>query len=342
MAITRIPSRRPSTGVHAPKAAAVTPPRAGKVTETFKEGVTYPVWVGHRSIGGTAKLTKREGVYHLEMPVTFVGGIAFGTGNPKLSAAGGLPPLSKSYFSSGAKGIEQSPALKKRITEVAEQVEQLLSTDKFKLKIQPKFLADERPMLQTTDLLKPADRKKLLKEKGPAAVAEYETRGLVTALSNGASSQNARFKGNLPIIVTPLPDPNFITPTLWDVGTNPALLAHEVGHLIGIENEGFQLNGYPLDGIMNDETAFLALERVSPGTKPKLTDSDFNEMMQSLAGRVQTDPKPDPKVAQREFSPIPFDRYKTPGNSPRINWINLSYAERQRLTEQAVKQWLKR
>jgi hypothetical protein len=273
------------------------------------------------------------------MPVTFVGGIAFGTGNPKLSGESGLPQIPKNYFSPEAKGIEQLPALKQRIGEVTKQVEQMLSTDKFKLKILPQFLADERPLLQKSALLTPAARKRFLKEEGAVGVARQETRSMVNALSNGATSLNALYKGSLPIVVTPIPDASAIHPTLWDIGAKPELLAHETAHLLGIQNEGFELNGYPLDGIMNEENAFLALQRVAPGTKPKLTESDFNEMMQSLASQVQAGPKPDVKVAEREFSPIPFDAYPTPGNSPRLRWQNLSPAERQRLTEEAVKEW---
>lgn len=338
MSISRVAVRTPSASTaHRAKAAAAT--HAPKVGETFKEGQTYAVWVGHRSIGGTAQLTKRQGVYHLEMPVTFVGGLAFGKGSPKISAENGVPAMSQNYFKPGATGIEQIPALKQRIVAVAKEVEQMLSTDKFKLKIKPQFLADETPLLQRSDLLTAEARKKVLKEKGAAGLASQETRSLVTALSNGATSQAARYKGSLPIVVTAVPDGRYLTPTLWDIGANPALIAHESGHLLGIQNEGFQLNGYPLDGIMNDETAFLALKKVSPGTKPKITESDFNEMMQSLAGQVRTGPKPDEKTAKKEFSPIPFDRYKTPGNSPRLNWDNLSYAERERLTAQSVAQW---
>lgn len=301
--------------------------------------MTYPLALSHRNIAGIAKLTKRDGVYHVEMPVTFVGGLAFGTGSPKLSAANGLPPLSKTYFNPGAKGIDQIPALKKRIIETVKQVEQMFSTDNFKLTIQPTFLADERPVLATYGFLKPAERKQLLKEHGAAAVAERETRDFVAALNNGATTRIARFKGNLPIIVTPLPGRDTISPTRWDIGARPALLAHEVGHLLGIVNEGFQLKGYPLDGLMNEEMAFQALERVSPGTKPRLLKSDFNEMMQALANRVLSENKPSPKVAQREFSPISFDLYPTSPKDPRTRWNDLSYKVRQGLTEQAVKQW---
>ncbi len=231
----------------------------------FEEGRTYDVKVGWRDLMGPAKLRKHGTKYELTVRPVFVGAGYFSRTTPAevKQVFGGEP--NAAYFGTGATSLDEIPALEQRLLEVLEVVREVYGTDELTLVIDPIF-ANDATFVSEEDL------------------RQQDYRSYQQALNEGVRA--ARRDGTLegpPIFVTALPDPMVMTPNLWDVYSNPLLVAHEFGHLMGILMEGYELQDYPPMGIMNAEPNFTALEKLAPGTRVRMVPTDFSELMQAMA-----------------------------------------------------------
>ncbi len=231
----------------------------------FEEGRTYDVKVGWRDLMGPAKLRKHGTKYELTVRPVFVGAGYFSRTTPaEVKQVFGVEP-DAAYFGTGATSFTEIPGLEQRLLEVLEVVRGVYRTDEFTLVIDPIF-ADDATFVSEEDL------------------SQRDYRSYQQALNEGVSA--ARRDGTLegpPIFVTALPDPMVMTPNLWDVYSNPLLVAHEFGHLMGILMEGYELQDYPPMGIMNAEPNFTALEKLAPGTRVRMVPTDFSELMHAMA-----------------------------------------------------------
>ncbi len=248
----------------------------------LKESVPYQVSIGWRELSGPATLTLRDGVYHLKAKVGFIGAGLFARTTPKLvqKAAHLSEPPPKERFVKGETSFENVPAVRQRLTELTTEIGTYYETPFFKLELEPVFL-DEKKLLSDEDRL----------EKNYGI---YQSR-LFDAMARYVTTSPEA----VPILVPAIPNQQIITPTIWDLDAPTVLLAHEVGHLLGTHTEGYELEDYPANGLMNDELVFRELAK--EGLKPVFLRSDFNEIMRALLERAK------PKIAKgkimKAFSP---------------------------------------
>lgn len=248
-------------------------------------GTTYIAQVGQNGLGGKAKLVTENGRYKITLPLRIVGGVLFGKTNPKtaqqISRLPTLPPAN--FFKKNAKSIEDIPALRQRVLDLLNEIEQIFKTDFFALQIEPQFVANEALLLDKEEL------------KLGKTFINYQT-----ALNKGIVYDRLNTEV-MTITITPQPNPDFVSPTLWNPFDEAYLLAHEMGHILGISAEGFTLKGYPLLGLLTDAYALHVLRKNGRKESPKLTRIDFNSMMQNIIHNLN--PRVDVFKGEKLFQP---------------------------------------
>ena len=284
----------------------------------IREGVNYSFRVGQNNFGGVATLTKSRGKYTIRLPLQIAGGILFAQSSPqesqewmRLPAA---PPAE--YFLRGATSIEEIPALKKRVLHVLSEIEAMYRTPFCELKIVPTFVRDESRIL---------DREEL--ELGNGGTQSY-----VAALVHGLQKLSKRSR-KMAIFVNPVGNPNSVSPTSWDIFSDPYLSAHEIGHILGIPTEGYFFNDYSPVALMNDSYALAAVKRFAPDQKPRLDITDFNTLISYIAPLLS--PSIPIETARKEFTAT----HRALLKEPRGDYYSFSHAQRMKLARDSVRRW---
>ncbi|MGE0633598.1 MAG: hypothetical protein AB7O96_14390 [Pseudobdellovibrionaceae bacterium] len=284
------------------------------------EGKEYSINAG----GGEGKIRFEKGRYHISLPILFAGGILFGNiSAEEASKRTRFPaPPPQEFYKPGAKSIEDIPPLKAKILELVKGIESVYDSPYLTPKIAPKFLKDETVVLD--------------KETLESGLDGFD--GIDDALNEGLPNRRSK---ELKIIVTPTPNPDFISPALWDpMFARHELLAHEIGHNLGIMEEGFTLKNYPLNGLMTDETGLKVLELKSCPAKMKIYETDFHSMMQTLLQTAR--PQIDLAKLKQYFPTTIVQTYQDArvGDSG-ANWYGLSREERVEILNRELPEQIK-
>ncbi len=235
---------------------------------------------------GTATMTFYDGKWHIEMGLAVLGAGLFGrvtkVAIEKVKARYKLveespvfPPQSEMFAKNVEKGtsVENLPTsfadipLLRKIIEVhVRNLEKILSSDLVETKIQLHFIDDRQV-------------DSLLKNPNDKADLTSEIFGLHMSALNRALPLIHKKLG-WAVIMTPVPDPNVMTPAIWSVYDRTAFFAHELGHVLAMtsENDGFDLLRYPLEGIMNGGAEFKVLQKEFQ-RDPQITLIDLNTIL---------------------------------------------------------------
>lgn len=243
----------------------------------IESGKAYSVPIGWRDLMGRGQLMYKDGVYYVHATIKIFGAGSFSYTTPEevleYSRLCELPP--KAYFKTGATSFHNIPAISEKIAHITRTIESTLERNDFKLSIEVIF-GDDSEVMNMAEL----------KEDFNETNDDYSRYNLY--MGNLFSGINEKYRdcstNNLatPIIIAAKSDPNVVTPNLWDIYSNPLLLAHEFVHLLGSHFEGYEYVDYPAQGIMNAEDTINALKQNMPNEKMKLLDADRNEVLASL------------------------------------------------------------
>lgn len=290
------------------------------------EGKTYRYPLGWRSLFGSGELVYSQGVYHLKAKLLFVGaGTYFRTNAAEVQKHGLLrvaPPAK--YFEKPFYSFADAPAfLKDRLNIILRTVESVFDTPFFKLKIEPVFI-DERQILPPESI-------------NELSYNAYQSDlfSAINQLYSDPSGKNARAAV---IYLNAIPNSQVATPTIWDLYSNPLLFAHEFAHLMGTHSEGYELEAYPANGVMNGEADFDAFLKLAPkGMKISFLRSDFNEAMQRMLRRAE--PPLDKESIDTFFTETTVDLYNESAYEDYWQW---SPEKRRQEAETKVKGWLRK
>jgi hypothetical protein len=256
----------------------------------------YSVSIGANNVGGKATITKRNGVYHLEVPLQICGATLFAVAKPEQAIQNGFSNVDSTFFQAGAQSFDDIPALKRRILTMLKGIEKVFATPRCKLVIRPYFPRD-------ADL---------------TGSVHNELTNLCDGLKQGANDV-------MGIVIDPVPSPYRAAPMIWDAYSSPLIYAHELCHVFGVNTEGYLLDDYPIDGVMNDETANIFATK--HGLEPRLLESDFNAIMRALM-TWQGAGEPDMADAGlAEFTPA-HELYQ---RKTRANWWGMTSPQRTEL-----------
>ncbi len=119
----------------------------------------------------------------------------------------------------------------------------------------------------------------------------------------------------LPVLYTPTPDPQRITPGVFDPFAAPAYIAHEIFHRIirNDHNDGYDFWNYPLLGIMNGGAEYEELHRL--GEHPQIIQVEWNTFL--LQQYIAEFPEEHPVVLRTDnrFRPNYFTEHPDLGDS---------------------------
>lgn len=296
-----------------------------EIEEPFTEGEVYTRNTGHRNLVGKLTLVRQNNHYQLRLPVVFIGAGLFSRTTPEKVKAFLMndQQVPEAYFGTGEYNISSIPALKNILLNKLIEIEQRFKTDFCSLKIEPQFI-DERTILSQESIDK----------------LDYSPylAGLNNAAEKFVQDNIKNPDSPLPIIVLAIPSATVVTPTAWDPYTISELLAHETGHLIGINSEGYEYDDYPPNGLMNDEMSFNLVKKFAPDVEIKIQDTDFNEIFVDSWGIPR---KWKPEVDEEQILQHFTRTNSIYADSARANYSALSQEKRQEIVQKAIERWLK-
>jgi hypothetical protein len=143
--------------------------------------------------------------------------------------------------------------------------------------------------------------------------------------------------GSIPVIVAAIPNPNFATPTEWDPFYPADVYAHEFGHILGINSEGYELEGYPFHGVMNGGEMFKRLTDLGLHDKIKVQKSDLNEIfIDGFGSPRKWTPEINANDVQKAYSPTTNEKY----GARLPEFRSKPIIERMAIVEKELKAWL--
>lgn len=228
-------------------------------SDVLEEGKHYEFRVGQNNFGGHASIVRKGQVFYVELPMFVFGASLFGLTNYQEVLATNkydLDHIDPKLFVANAKNFKDNPYLKNKVLNSLSQIEARFSHANFKLKIKPVFVQDE-----TTYYKLPGPEYKV--EGLPFPYGYYAQTAQVTDVQN-----NRRINGKkMALFIQPF----FVSANMSPVGFeiyspfHPSLIAHEIGHILGVASEGYTLKDYPLNALMTAETQLQVLSEKRKG-----------------------------------------------------------------------------
>ena len=308
-------------------------------SKVFPKSGPYPVNIGSNSFGGVASFSVNGEVLTLEVPLRLAGGLLFGKTSPAgVKEFGNLPaPPPTNFFKSDAQSIEDIPDLKQQILAILQEIEAIYKNKFFTLTFKPEFVKNESKFVNKNDIMfeDASDLKQAAKNRyGSAsklAVEQVNYKQYEEALNIGLK-KGAQKK--MTIVVTPVPDPAAVFPTSWVVYGDAYLLAHELGHILGIAEEGYMHDEYPSDGLMNDEAAYVISGEFNKDLAlRKFYQVDLNSMFANLLNQPHLKAL---GVGQPSDQATISRIFKQQRGS---NYYSLSYEKKRKVVTDAVKRF---
>lgn len=296
-----------------------------KVT-VFRPEKPYLTIVGANNIGGRMAMTKQGGRFSMKLCLAFYGAGLFSRIKPeqvqRLSALPEPPP--RGYFGTKKFSFSEIPAAKARLEKLVEDIRGYFETEFSSLEIVPLFPSDR-------DVMASAD----LRERDMRMYNMFLRNSLTRELEKPAAGCA---QTPVPVIVEAAPDPFRGSPTAWDLYSKPWIFAHELAHILGVRKEGYELDGYPPDGLMNDEFAFHLVTELAPAARIALTQADLGEILIS----DRWEPALKRTDIERQVGDTSGVQEALKTGEDRMNYVGFPPEKKMELQRRAVLRWLER
>jgi len=309
-------------------------------SDFFKQNQWYEFSAGARGLSaGIVKFkVAQDNVIELSVPLAFYGSGTFSRATvdevkrvslPRVSPDKDLLPYGRHDINS----FNDHPPAREAILRLTSNIEKIYnSSGLVRLHIDASFPNDQD----------------FISGSAPEDYTQY-----IVALRDGVASLR---KGTaIPVTVVARPEASRASPGEWDIYSDARLYAHELFHVLGVDHEGYELFGYPPNGIMQDEYSFHAVDALLKA-KGRLQDLGLSRIylpdlvaMMSMFGGELKDISPAPlnperlqEIIDKYFSIISGDADVTAkGYSGRllIEYTGWTHAERVQHAEKNVQEW---
>lgn len=248
------------------------------MNDILAEGKTYTYTVGSNNYYATANISRKGDHYTITVPIWILGASLFGLTTQEevvKYSTYNTDKIIPEYFKPNVKNFDEHPFLKDQALKFINKIEKIFSTSNLTLKLDYEFVKDE------TFYFKPLDDS----YKNPDNPLPYAYH-MQTSMINRAQKHMRLNSKKFPFIIQPFDIGQNISPVGYTLygDRQPSLIAHEMGHVLGIPNEAYWSNIYPLRGLMTSDTQLKILsEQNNCIVQSAATEMDFYSILLAVA-----------------------------------------------------------
>lgn len=320
-----------SAQAEAEKSAGLNPLNA-----VLTEGKTYNFIAGNNNFYTNATVVRQGDHYTITIPVWVLGASLFGLTTQAEAIKGSTyshDEMLPEYFKPHVKSFDEHPFLKQKALKFIAEIEKIYSRPDLTLILDPAFLKDE------TYYFKPLDDS-YKNPDYPMPYGYYNQTNMIDIAQKNKRLNSKRFA----LIIEPFDVGQNISPvgfTLYG-DSKPSLIAHEMGHVLGIPNEPYFSKKYPLGGLMTAGTQLNILSEMNHClVQSSVTDMDFYSILLAVAGTLK-----EVKVASdvmKQLSDLSIDQVSrltddVYTNAQGASWYGMSPKERKDAVLQRLQQ----
>jgi len=244
----------------------------------FQNGVTYSYRAGTRGFGGGIVYVElHDQILTFTVTIRFLGAGTFSRTSRDEVLSSSMPHYtpSPSFFGRQLDSFLDHQGIMVSILRLRSAIEGYFDSKYTRLNLLVEFGND-------SDYLSPEQRNE-------ADYAQY-----IMNLRNAVEAKHKDMQTNaIPISIVAKPDATRASPSEWDIYSDPRIFAHELFHVIGSYFEGYECDGYPVNGMMQDEYMSRAVDSyMGKRSVPYLLLSDLLEMISSWGSTKSINPKP--------------------------------------------------
>lgn len=250
-------------------------------SQVLQEGAKYSFTAGNNGYSGPASIQRKGNHFFIELPVFVFGASLFGLTNADEVMATNRyykDKVTQDFFKVGVKSFDEHPELKKMVLETLSGVEKRFSHPNFSLKIIPSFVQNEFSYYKL-----PGDE---YKNTGNFPYAYYAQEEMISKIGTNLRINTKK----LPIIFCPFVVSSLVSPVGYDLYSeyHVSLIAHEIGHMLKVTEEGFVLDGYYLDGLMTAETQLRVLSEINGRTiHSQMHEADLFSVLYGILSQLK-------------------------------------------------------
>ena len=305
------------------------------LNKILDDGKVYKFIAGNNNFYTDATIVRRGDHYTITIPIWVLGASLFGLTTQADAIKGSTYNQDKmrpEYFKPNVKSFNDHPFLKEKALKFIAEIEKIYARPNLTLKLNPAFLKNE------TYYFKPLDDS-YKNPDYPMPYGYYNQTNMIERAQKNKRLNSKRFA----FIIEPFDVGQNISPvgfTLYG-DSKPSLIAHEMGHVLGIPNEPYFSKKYPLRGLMTAGTQLNILsEKNHCLVQSEVTDMDFYSILWSVAGTLKNVKVP--KEVMQQLSDLSINQISGSENNytnqEGASWYGMSSKERydavlQRLSE---------